>query len=353
MQSYSNEGSFKSPEELAATLAYISGFGENEAAEHTQQYIRATTGAADRNRRGGVEGGETQGKYLESIGLKPGMTSNEIGGLIFEDTQKQEREQKRNNPGVNFMLGNYLLHKGYANQDERKVLGDVMQGMKNDQFKTIMDMGTPDKRLSAFEAMRSTEESLRADPTADARRTDVANDAADIARGTGPEQKYLAARQQAFNRISGPGKTYGSFEDSEKSQSYRGIILDEVQREINVRAKKAGVKYEEANISSDMATGSMNAMFGTGLGHGTLGGHPLDRAMTSDATRAKAYMELETSIAAKGGGGIDNKALFDLATKLLESSVRTEDAIIKGMPINAPGAAAGLLNAVPAGKPPR
>jgi hypothetical protein len=345
IQSLANSGSFKSPEELAATQSYLSLFGADSAGEATQQYLRATTGALDRTRRGGIEGGEAQGAYLDSIGAKAGMTSNEIAARIFEDTKKAK------DADPNFNMDSYFAHKGYGNQEDRLTLGRVMQGMENNQFDTFMGMADPGKRLSIGDAMRSTEESLRIDPTADARRSELTKDAADVAKGTGPEQKYLDARKQAFDRLSAMKKVTGKFDESDKDDNYRGLILDEVQREINARAKKAGVPYVEGY--DDPMQALPNAMFGTGRTHGPLGGHPMDRLGISEATRAKYYAELETNIGRAGGGGIDNSALIDLTKQLLESSKRMEDTILKGMPGAVPPMqpAAPLLNAGPPGRP--
>jgi hypothetical protein len=167
------------------------------------------------------------------------------------------------------------------------------QGFENKQLDTFLDMTDPSKRPKIAEGMRPIEESLKVDPTAIARASDVVKDVADTAKGSGPEMKMLQARKDAFQRLRVKHNWSGEFKDSNDNPLYRGAISDEVQREIFERAKKVGVDTSRyGSIQDNFMANAARKYLGIGQNFGILGGNPADQVAYSLTAKNTPAVEM-------------------------------------------------------------
>jgi hypothetical protein len=313
--------------EQASLQSLFSIDSPESAGTRVDQFVRGMSGMQTKNRGTEMEGSETQMEYGKRLGVTDAMKPLEIGRLVAGDL----KEQAKNNPAFNPM--NYLFMHGFREQEAQFASANFATAVNNGSWdKNYGKMSTGQAVPTFKAAMQETRDHMSVDPTAQARRADLAKDLADSAKATGPEGLFLQAKKIAFENLRLRGETSGTFEKQNESTIWEGQILDEVQRELNESGKKVGLEGIAGDEGNGNPVSRFNKRMGLGTGEGVLGGLPASRLAYSNEMRAKAYAEAYTQIKERGGDPLaaTMKEMLDVGKQQLEATKRLEDRMLGG-----------------------
>jgi len=318
-------GLFDSPEQQASLQSFFSLTNSEAAGTHVNQFVRGTVGALGRTQGGKLEGHESQGAYLRGLGATNQQNPLQIGRLIAADFKKQEKANART--GKKFNPLDYLTMHGYRDEEARLAVMDFAAGINSGQFDATFGAMAEGKAIPTLAEADFGVRRFQQGPDADARRAPLATDLADTAKAAGPEGFYLDLKKRAFERMRARGDTYGTFEETNDSKTWRGALLDEAQDLLVEGASKVGIASPEGT-DDPQRVGHVKAV---GIHAGPLGGSPHSRIFYSEADRAKYAYEYATRIRAAGGDVSGMDELLGRAGASLDAAGASEDRAARGL----------------------
>lgn len=314
-------------EKQAALQSQLSLSHTGDPGTKLDQLVRGTVGAFGRTRVGKLDGAESQRDYLMGLGAKPQMDPIAITRMIAADLKAKQAADP------NFATLDYLVQKGYADEQARMAIMEASAGINTGQFDaTFGKMAAGGAIPTLADAVAPQARFQAVDPVAQTRKADLAKDMADSTKATGPEGLYLNLKRVAFERLRARGKTSGTFDDSNGSKMWEGQIIDEMQSMLKEAGGKVGASDTTGSTLGGFGmTDNLSRMAGFGAGTGPLGGSPFSRGAYSNETRAKAFAEFATQIQEKGGkiDGMDQ--LVEMTRQALELQKKEEDRRAKGI----------------------
>ncbi len=236
--SLTQTGSFDSIEQQTALQSAFSLYGKDDAGTKTRWLEQATVGNIDRNRKSSIEGSDTAGAYLKSLGVKEGMKGLPIAGMVSRDLTKQEDAAK--GAGREFNVLEYLMRRGIANEEQSRALKEYHALDRSGQLQQYMDKAAaPDNAKPIQDKIAGS----AADPMMQARSVSISGDLAKFSqnRAHATAEGY---RRQILEEAKSQGILAGTYEDIEgdKTTFNQRRLQDLVNHGLQRDAAKAGVK---------------------------------------------------------------------------------------------------------------
>ncbi len=247
-----------SQEQAAGLLSGMSVVSPDEAATLSQQFVRATMGGRLRARGSNLApdvDNENTATYLKGIGADKETNPLAIGKLIAADIAKQQAAAAK--AGTNFSTHDYLMTRGFSNQEERTAIM-AFTGMQNSGRLAKIDeaAGAP---LDNGAISRRFSERLQRDNYLKGRQIDLADQAATIKQGL-DEEPLVLAQHAAFARLKAQGKISGDFAEWQRIErgglsgateggiqdmfkgNYHSQVTREMMHSLEAERKRLGVE---------------------------------------------------------------------------------------------------------------
>jgi hypothetical protein len=248
---YVMKGVYTAPVAQAFLSAFALGGEGGRAAEYLEQATRATSAGILRNRGMQIAPGYEQdyqrsAAYFKSLGVTTQTPAEDRFMPIIQDIIKQEDAAKA--AGKYFSSLDYLLEKGFVNQEDRQALANLAGVHRIGLLEPLL--AKAHQPLGGSTMIADAWQRAEADPVFIAQQAQIAAELrqqeAGVAGGVGTFKAVM--QQQAYATLGGKTALGGDVDEIMSQWYFQDIIFQrrrrielEAQRMVHQEARKAGV----------------------------------------------------------------------------------------------------------------